>query len=146
MIHAHIITPEETIFDGEVESLTLPTADGEITVMGGHMPLISVLVPGTVVARKGQEEWFFACSRGVIEIDGKNIRVLADTADRAEKLEESAVEAAKSAAEKLATDRRDDAEGFADATGLLERELARLSTIRKHRARGGRSSRTTHDQ
>ena len=141
MIHAHIITPEETVLDGEFESVTLPTSDGEITVMGGHIPLISVLVPGTVIARKGKEEWFFACSRGVIEIDGKNIKVLADTADRAEKLEEAAVEAAHRAAEKLTAERRDDAEAFADATALMERELARLSTIRRQKARGrsGRS-------
>lgn len=139
MIHAHIITPEETVFDGDVEALTLPTAEGEITVMGGHIPLISVLVPGTVIARKGKEEWFFACSRGVIEIDGKSIRVLADTADRAEKLEEAAVEAARGRAEKLAAERRTDAEGFAEATALMERELARLSTIRRQKARGHRS-------
>ena len=136
MIHAHIITPEETVFEGDVESLTLPTAEGEITVMGGHMPIIGVLVPGTVLVRKGKEEWLFACSRGVVEIDGKNIRVLADTADRAEKLEESAVEAARSRAEKLAAERRSDAEGFAEATAVLDRELARLRTIRRHKARG----------
>ena len=136
MIHANIITPEETVLDGAVESLTLPTADGEITVLGGHEPLITVLVPGTVIARKGKEEWFFACSRGVIEVDGKGIRVLADTADRAEKLEEAAVEAAHKAAEKLTSERRNDVEGFTEATALMERELARLSTIRRSKARG----------
>ncbi len=136
MIHANIITPDETVFDGDVESLTIPTAEGEITVMGGHVPLVSVLVPGTVIARKAKEEWFFACSRGVIEIDGKSIRILADTADRAEALEESAVEAARSRAEKLASERRDDAEGFAEASALMERELARLSTIRRQKSRG----------
>ena len=135
MIHVHIITPEETVFDGDVESLTLPTADGEITVMGGHVPLISVLVPGTVIARKGKEEWVFAVSRGVIEIDGKSMRVLADTADRAESLEESAVEAARTTAEKLVSERRTDAEGFAEATAILEREIARLHTVRRMRAR-----------
>ncbi len=140
MIHAHIITPDETIFDGDVESLTMPTSEGEITVLGGHVPVISVLAPGTVIARKGKEEWFFACSRGVIEVDGKSIRILADTADRADKLEEAAVEAAMSRAEKLAVERRDDAEGFAEASALIEREIARLSTIRRHKARGRRTA------
>ena len=135
MIHAHIITPEETVFEGDIESLTLPTMEGEITVMGGHVPLVAVLVPGTVIARKGKDEWLFACSRGVIEVDGKTVTVLADTADRAEKLEEAAVEAAKSAAEKLASERRSDAEGFADASAVLERELARLQTTRRQKSR-----------
>jgi F-type H+-transporting ATPase subunit epsilon len=135
MIHVDIITPEETILSGDMESLTLPTADGEITVMGGHVPLIGVLVPGTVIARKGKEEWVLAVSRGVIEIDGKSVRVLADTADRAESLEESAVEAARKAAEKLVFERRHDEEGFAEAAALLEREIAKLHTVRRHRAR-----------
>lgn len=141
MIHADIITPDDTVFEGDVESLTLPTADGEITILGGHMPLVSVLVPGTVIARKEKEEWYFACSRGVIEIDGKEIHVLADTADRAESLQETAIEAARAAAVKLQGERRDDAEGFADATAQMERELARLHTIRRMRSRG-RSGRT----
>ena len=135
MLHVNIVTPEETLFEGEVESLTLPTVEGEITVMGGHMPLIGVLVPGTVIARKGNEEWFFACSRGVIEIDGKGVKVLADTADRADKLEEAAVEAAKARAETLASERRGDEEGFAEASALIEREIARLHTIRRLRSR-----------
>ena len=135
MIHANIITPDETVFEGEVESLTLPTADGEITVLGGHVPLVTVLVPGTVIARKGKEEWYFACSRGVIEIDSKGVKVLADTADRAEALEESAIEAATTRAQQLQSERRTDAEGFADATGILERELARLQTVKRLKAR-----------
>jgi F-type H+-transporting ATPase subunit epsilon len=98
-----------------------------------------VLVPGTVIARKGKEEWFFACSRGVIEVDGKDIRILADTADRAESLEETAVQAAMSRAESLAAERRSDAEGFAEATAVLDKEMARLSTIRRLKSRGRRS-------
>jgi F-type H+-transporting ATPase subunit epsilon len=135
MLHVDIITPEETILSGDMESITLPTAEGEITVLGGHIPLISVLVPGTVIARKGKEEWVLAVSRGVIETDGKTLRVLADTADRAEGLEEAAVEAARKAAEKLVSDRRHDEEGLAEAAALLEREIAKLHTVRRHRAR-----------
>lgn len=135
MINVSIITPEETILSGDMESITLPTAEGEITVMGGHIPLIAVLVPGTVIARKGKEEWVLAVSRGVIEVDGKSIRVLADTADRAESLEESAVETARKAAEKLVSERKHDEAGLAEAVGLLEREIAKLHTVRRQRAR-----------
>lgn len=138
MLHAQIITPDGSIYDGEVDSLSLPTPDGEITVLPHHIPLISIVVPGTIVIRKGKEEQIFACSSGVIEIDGKRIRVLADTADRAEELQEAAVEAARTAAEKLRSEKRQDEEGFAEATALMERELARLSTIRRQKARGHR--------
>ena len=139
MIHAHLITPDGTIFEGDVDAISLPTPDGEITVLPHHIPLISIVVPGTIVVRQGRDEKVFAVSQGVIEVDGKTIRILADTADRAEELQEAAVEAAKSRAETLRAEKRHDAEGFAEATGIMERELARLQTIRRMRARGGRS-------
>ncbi len=136
MIHASIITPDGSIFDGDVDAISLPTPDGEITVLPHHIPLISIVNAGTIMVRQGKEETLFACSSGVIEVDGKSIRVLTDTADRAEKLEEAAVEAAKARAEKLRSEKRHDEEGFAEATALMERELARLSTIRRQKARG----------
>ncbi len=138
MLRAQIITPDGPIFEGDVDAISLPTPDGEITVLPHHIPLISIVVPGTILIRKGKEEQIFAVSRGVIEVDGKTIRILADTADRAEELQEAAVEHAKSVAEKLLAEKRHDVEGFAEATALMERELARLSTIRRHRrTRGG---------
>ena len=137
MLIVEIITPEQTVYSGEAESVTLPTADGEITVLPHHIPLISILVPGKSVVRLGGEEFVFAVSGGVIEVDGMTIRVLADTADRAELLEEAAVTQAKQAAEKLVSERRHDAEGFAEATAILDRELARLRTVRRHHGARG---------
>lgn len=138
MLHLEIITPDETVFDGECDSVTLPTADGVITVMPHHVPLMTTLIPGTAIVRTGKEEKIFAVTRGVIEVDGTSMRVLAEVADRAEKLEEAAIEKAKADAEKLLTERRHDTEGFAEATAMLERELARLRTLRRHHSRGGR--------
>ncbi len=139
MIHVDIITPDATVYSGEAEAVTLPTADGEITVMGGHEPLISVLGSGTMVIRSQGEDKLFAVSKGVIEVTGPAIKILADIADRAEALEEAAIEAARKRAEDLQSQRRDDAEGFADATALLNREIARLKTVRRHRS-GRRSA------
>lgn len=135
MLHAQIITPDGSIFDGDADAISLPTPDGEITVLPHHIPLISIVVPGTIIVRHGKEEKVFSVSRGVIEVDGKSLRILADTADRAEELQEAAVAQAKSAAEQLLQEKRQDEEGFAEATAIMERELARLSTIRKIRAR-----------
>ncbi len=132
-IHLSLITPDGILFDAEVDAVTLPTADGEITVLPHHIPLLSILLPGTVVAHKGQQDLAFAVSRGVVEVDGLSIKLLADTADKAEELEEAAIEKAKQRAEQLMAEKRTDAEGFAEAQALLERELARLKTVRRHR-------------
>lgn len=133
MIHLDIITPDSAVFTGDVDAVTLPTMEGEITVMGGHVPLIAVLGSGTLVARQGKEEKVFAVSRGTIEITGSSIKVLSDIADRMESLEEAAIDAARKKAEDLRSQRREDTEGFAEATALLERELARLKTVRRRR-------------
>ncbi len=138
MIHLQIITPESTVFDGNVEWVTLPTTDGEITVLQGHVPVITTLAPGAAIVRCDGVETVYAVSKGVIEIDEKGINLLSDIADRADTLEESAVESAREAAEKLMSEKREDAEAFAEATAIFERELARLRTVRRHRA--GRSS------
>jgi F-type H+-transporting ATPase subunit epsilon len=137
VLHFALITPDSTVFEGEVDSVSIPTPDGEITVLPHHIPLISIVTPGSILVRIGKEEKLFAVSRGVVEVDGNSLRILADTADRAEELEEAAIEKAKAAAEKLMTEKRHDAEGFAEATALLERELARLQVKRRHRARRG---------
>lgn len=135
MLQLSIITPERTIWDGQVDQVTLQTTEGEITVLPHHIPLISIVVPGTVMVRMGKEEHLFAVSSGVIDVDGNTIRVLTDTADRAEELQEAAVEQAKTAAEKLQSEKRHEVEGFAEATAILEKEMARLHTVRRLKAR-----------
>jgi F-type H+-transporting ATPase subunit epsilon len=135
MLHLELITPDGPTFEGDIDSVSLPTPQGEITVLPHHIPLISIVVPGSITVRKGTEEQLFAVSRGVIEVDGASLRILTDTADRAEELEEAAIEKAKAEAEKLMTEKRADAEGFAEATAILEKELAKLRVVRRHRSR-----------
>jgi F-type H+-transporting ATPase subunit epsilon len=135
MLYVAVITPDRSVYAGDAESVSLPTAQGEITVLPHHIPLISVVAPGTLTIRKGGEETLVAVTRGVVEIDGRSLRVLVDTADRAEELEEAAVLQAKQRAENLLKERRHDAEGFAEATALLEREISKLQVVRRHRSR-----------
>lgn len=135
-LHLDIVTPESTVFSGDVESVTLPTEAGEVTILPRHIPLIGIVVPGTVMLRHGGKSELFAVSRGVVEVDGKTMRVLTDSADRAEELEEAAIEAAKTRAEQLMKEKREDIETYAEASAVLARELARLKTVRRHRGHG----------
>ncbi len=135
-----LITPEGPAFAETAVSVTLPTGDGEITVYAGHIPLISTIAPGLMIVRqKDGEEKNFAVARGVIEVTGTSVRVLSDIADRVEALEEAAIEKAKAKAEQVLSERRADSEEFAEATAVLERELARLRSVRR---RPGRRSAT----
>lgn len=135
VLHLEITTPEETVFQGDAVSVSLPTPDGEITVLDRHLPLITIVIPGTAVVRSADAEQLFAVTRGLAEIDGQNVRLLVQSADRAEMLEEEAVRQAKERAETLMKERRDDEEGFAEATAIFDREFARLQVTRRRRAR-----------
>ncbi len=136
MMHVELITPEGAAYTGDAVSVTIPSGDGEITVMEHHIPLLSTVMPGTVIIRTPDEkELLFAVSRGVVQVVNPTIRILSDIADRAESLEETAIELAKAKAEELRDLRRNDAEGFADASAALERELARLTSVRRLRSR-----------
>ena len=132
MLHLAIITPEKTAYEGDVESVTVETGDGEITVLPKHIPLVSTILPGSLIAREKGGEHLFAVSRGLIEVDSTGVQVLVRTADSADELaDEEAVIRAKEAAEKLMQEKRTDAEAFADATAALESELARLKSVRR---------------
>ncbi len=134
-MYTELITSEGSAFSGHAVSVTIPSGMGEITVLQNHIPLLSTVEPGTVIIRTTEQELLFAVSRGVVQVGPKNVRILSDIADRAESLEEKAIELAKKRAEELRDARRNDAEGFVEATATLERELARLASVRRLRSR-----------
>ena len=70
MIHLVIAKVDEVLFDGEAYSLTVPGADGDMTVLGHHMPLITTLKSGIALVRVAQnaEPKTFPISGGVLEV------------------------------------------------------------------------------
>jgi len=128
-----IVTPERIVFEDEIEQVTLPTMEGEITVLPHHIPLIAVLKPGTMIAKKNGQDNELAVSGGLIEVRENNtVTVLADTAERAEEIDLERAEAARLEAEKSLKEKV-----VADPNTLmvLERELARIKVAKKHLTR-----------
>lgn len=136
-IQFKIVTPERVVFEDTVDEVILPTTEGEIAVLPHHLPLVTLLQAGVLRIKKGSEETPLAVSSGVIEVDGKRVVVLADSAERVDELEEEKIEKAREEAKKLMTEKRSDTEGFTEATAALERELARLKVVRKYRRSRG---------
>ncbi len=130
-----LITPERIVYQDDVDSVSLPTPDGEITVLTGHIPLVTMLGSGVMKLMKGGTEQFLSCSNGVVKVDHRGMTVLADSADRADELVEADIEKAHEAARKAMTEVRQDSEAFTHMSALLERETARLKTVRRHRGR-----------
>jgi len=136
-INFELTTPERNVYKEEIDQITLPTKEGEITVLPNHIPLVAVLVPGMATLVKNGEESYLAVSGGFIEIQPRSrVVVLADTAERADELDvEKIEEARKRAQDALEETRHGDQVSFAEATALLERELARLKVARKRKYR-----------
>lgn len=130
-----VTTPEGIVFSDEVDEVVLPTANGEIGILPHHIPLVSLLVPGELRIKKGGETTYLAVSGGFIEVQPNVVVVLADTAERADDIDEQRAEEARKRAQELAEQKRSDATEFAALSAKIEKELTRLRVVRKRRRR-----------
>ncbi len=122
------------MLETEVESLTLPTTMGEITILPHHIPLVANLAAGEIRYRSGGKENFFVVSGGVIEVkNGNEVVVLADTAEFGPEIDIQRAEQAREAAKKLMQKTVRDETAFAGAAAELSKNSARLRVARKHR-------------
>ena len=93
-----IVTPEAVALSEDVDMVTLPGVEGELGVYPQHIPLLTQLAPGIVVARKGNEEITIAVSEGFVEVVGNRVSLLTDLAVSAD-ADEAETEAARKRAE-----------------------------------------------
>lgn len=131
------VTPGGTAVSEDCESVTLPTADGEITVLPHHIPLVSVLIPGVVTYRNGTKESHLAVAGGFVQVTGEAVIVLADTAERADDIDAAKAERDRKAAEDRLAKRSEEADNI-EAEAALKHSLARLKAadLRKRQRSG----------
>lgn len=128
-IHCDIVSAETEIFSGRVTMVSATGSLGELGIMPGHAPLLTGIRPGPVRLKldSGEEEVFFA-SGGFLEVQPGVVTILADTAARAEDLDEAAAIEAQQAAERMLSDRADDFDFSAVAAQLAE-AMAQQRTV-----------------
>ncbi len=136
--HFEITTPSGQQFSAEITQVSLPTVDGEITVLAHHEPLVSMLVPGELRIVQNGETHPYAIAGGVLEVQNNRAVVLADAAEHVEAIDEEQAEEARKRAEELMREGKLDEEMYAETSALLERNLARLKVARKYKHRGHR--------
>ena len=125
--------------DETVYSVTIPTIDGEISVLPSHEPLVTVARDGVITVRRTketQEEEFFAISGGGVEIDQTGVRILVDEADHGDDIIEAETQAALERAI-AARDNADDQIEREKAKQLIDRHLVRLKVadLQRHKRR-----------
>ena len=135
MLTYSIITPERTVAEGTAQQISLCTSLGEITIRPGHAELTTTLVPGEMrVYTDRQSVTVLAVSTGIARITGKNITILADTAERSDELVlEAIVKAKEQADQELKNVRAGDDVAYTAASARLERELARYRVATRNK-------------
>lgn len=139
-IHCDIVSAEEEIFSGLVESLVATGELGELGVNYGHAPLLTGLVPGPVriVLQNGDERVYYV-SGGFLEVQPGVVSILADTALRADDVDAAAAEEARREAEQALAKQTGEFD-YGRASAQLAEAAAQLATLRKLKNRAGRGS------
>ena len=125
-----IVTPEAKTYSEDVEMVTLPGSEGEMGIYPQHVPLLTQIVPGEVIARKEGRDYFLAVGEGFVEITGQRVAIMTDMAIRAENIDEAKAEEARRRAEARLAEHVDDEE-TAMVSAALSHSLAQLKVKRR---------------
>lgn len=131
-IKLEIVTPKGTFYSADVEMVTLPGVEGQMGILPNHARLMTQMVPGEVIVRKGGQDDFIAVGGGLIEVTGERVAIATDMAIDAQNIDEAAVEEARQRAaarlrEKISS------EEVASVNASLARSLAQLHVKRRRR-------------
>ena len=127
-----IIVPEKTVFEGEVTSVILPTALGEIEILEGHLPIIGILEPGTVFYKESGNMIPMAIDTGFFRLRGSELLLLTEAAIDVQVLDESSIDAAiqraQEALEKAKTEKAVDDEELERLDKIFRFQVAQKLT------------------
>lgn len=128
MIKLEIVTPEKKVFDETVDSVTVPTATGEVGILPNHAPLISSLKSGILsYSNKGASEKMVV-SGGFVEVSANKVSVLTDVAEKADEINIESARIERDEAQKALTGAFNGSEAeFEAEQERLERAQARLA-------------------
>ena len=130
-LRLEIATPEAMAYSEDVEMVTLPGVEGQMGVLPQHVRLITQMVPGELIVRKGGHDDFMAVGEGLVEVTNDRVSIVTNMAVAFDKIDEAAAEEARQRAaarlrEKISS------EEVASVSASLARSLAQLHVKRRH--------------
>jgi len=97
-LNLEVVTPHRTVMVEDVESVTLPGVEGEFGILPEHIPLLTILDTGIMYYKNSSGETYaIAVHWGYAQVEGNNVRVLAELAETAAEID---MERAKNAEKK----------------------------------------------
>ncbi|NBR84288.1 MAG: F0F1 ATP synthase subunit epsilon [Verrucomicrobia bacterium] len=127
-----IVTPEAKIYSEDVDMVTLPGVEGEMGIYPMHIPLMTQIAHGEIVAKKGGVDHYLATGEGFVEITGDRVAILTDMAIKADDIDEAKAEEARKKAEARLAEKLTDEETATVQAALLH-SLTQLNVKRRTR-------------
>ena len=125
-----IVTPEAKTYSEDVDMVTLPGVEGEMGIYPMHVPLMTQIIAGEIVVRKGGQDYFLAVGEGFVEITGDKVAIMTDMAIKAADIDEAKAEEARRRAEARLAEKLDDEEAALVSASLMH-SLAQLKVKRR---------------
>jgi F-type H+-transporting ATPase subunit epsilon len=132
-LRLEIVTPEGVAFSEDVTMVTLPCIEGQLGIYPQHVPLITELVPGEIIAHQPGSDQHLAVGSGLVDVAADRVGIVTDMALAAEHIDEAMVEEARQRAEARLRERLSDEE-IASVNASLARSLAQLHVKRRYRS------------
>lgn len=133
-IRCEIVSQDRTVFEGDVDIVVLPGADGEMGILPKHSPVLTTLKYGIIKIRRAGKEELFTVAGGVAEVQPDIVTVLADAAENIEEIDIERAEAARKRAEEaLAKGVPADTDAYLAVEAALRRSNLRIDAVRRYR-------------
>lgn len=134
-LNVEIVTIERKLLEESgVDEVIAPGVEGQLAVLPKHAAFMTMLAPGELILKRGNDEMSFSVTGGYFEVLNDRVIVLADAAERAEEIDIQRAEQARERA-RLALERRETVEDLATAQAAMQRALIRLRVAEMRRRR-----------
>ena len=130
-LRLEIVTPDGKAYSEDVEMVTLTGVQGEMGILPQHIPLMTKMVPGELVVRKGGRDLFVVVGGGLVQVTATRVNILTDMAVAADKMDEAKAEEARQRAEARLREKLGEEE-VATINASLARSFAQLRVKRRH--------------
>ncbi len=125
-----IITPKKLVKEEEAESISVPTASGEITILPHHTNLFSLMVEGIVKVKKKEREEFLSVGGGYVQTDGEKVVILVSRAYGQDQIDENMINKAVEDAKKILKTSVDEKEKM-EAMATLRRAVVDSKLLKR---------------
>jgi F-type H+-transporting ATPase subunit epsilon len=129
-----IVTPEDRVYTDTVDTVVIPTVEGEIGILPGHIPLLTQVADGELRVSKGVETKNLVIGGGFAQIEGDRVKVLAEFAINEAQIDENAAERAMQRAEEALKGKQEmDPAEVERLEAVVRFSVAQLSVKRRRR-------------